>query len=352
MVFFHTADLHLGAGMEANMPSDKAAERRRELQHLFSALADEAEKAGAHLLIAGDLFDNGAPSPTVADHVIRVAEQHPGVDFLILRGNHDSGELPALLTSLPNVITFGGGRPVCRRYGRVAVYGCEDCTVPPEDFSLSEDDCNIVMLHGELRESASKDGINLRAWQERHCDYLALGHYHTARIAPLDSRGTYAYSGCPAGRGFDECGEKGYIRLDEKDGRIAASFVPLPGRRMQSITVDLTDCTTVPEIQQKIGDACREIPGEDALRVELCGELPPDLPLSTEALCASLSRRFWFVKIKSRIGYRPAADDLRFDVSLAGTFLKEVAAGENDPDFAREIMTLGLAALSGKELPF
>lgn len=352
MVFFHTADLHLGAGMEANMPSDKAAQRRLELLETFSQIADEAAKAGAHLLIAGDLFDNDTPSPTTADRVIKVAETHPGVDFLILRGNHDDGELPVLLTSLPNVRTFGGGRPVCYRYGRVAVYGCEDCTVPPEDFSLSADDCNIVMLHGDLRESASKDGIDLRAWQGRCCDYLALGHYHTARLAALDSRGTYAYSGCPAGRGFDECGEKGYIRLDETDGRIRASFVPLPGRRMQSVTADLTGCASLAEVQQKIADACRAVPADDALRLELCGELPPDLSLSTEALCRSLSRRFWFVKVKDRTVYRTAEEDLRFDVSLAGTFLKEVAEGETDPDFAREVMSLGLAALSGKEMPF
>ena len=351
MVFFHTADLHLGSRMEANMPAEKARARRRELLDTFSRIVEDAAKAGAHLLIAGDLFDCNAPSPTTVNEVSKIAEAHPEVDFLILRGNHDEGELPALLTALPNVKTFGGGRPVCYRYGRVAVYGCEDCTVKPAAFSLSPDDCNIVMLHGEVRESATEDGIDLRAWQECHCDYLALGHYHTQKIASLDSRGTYAYSGCPAGRGFDECGEKGYIRLDENDGRIHAAFVPLPGRRMESVTVDLSGCNSPADIQQKIDDACRTTPADNALRLELCGDLPPDLALSAEALCGSLSRRFWFVKIKDHTTYRTAKEDLRFDISLAGTFLKEVSEGESDPDLAREIMALGLAALSGKELP-
>ena len=349
MVFFHTADLHLGAGMEANMPQDKAAERRLELLETFSALVNEAQKADASaVLIAGDLFDTETPAPTTVNRVASVIEAHPGLDFLILAGNHD-GALPVSLTSLANVHVFPADRPACYRYGEVAVYGCGDCTRPPDDFPLAEGDCNIVMLHGETSESATQTGIDLRAWRGRHVDYLALGHYHRADICPLDSRGCYAYAGCPAARGFDECGEKGYIRLTVENGRITPVFVPLPGRRMHAFSVNVSDSESPDRIQSRLYEACRDIPAQDGIRVELKGTLPPGASLPTAALKKVLEQTHWFVKIKDSTVCKAEADAYRHDISLAGTFIRLVLEEESDPDLAREIISLGVAALRGEE---
>ncbi len=45
-------------------------------------------------------------------------------------------------------------------------------------------------------------------------DYVALGHIHAYSGARTAGRVPYAWPGCPEGRGYDECGEKGVIIAD------------------------------------------------------------------------------------------------------------------------------------------
>ena len=76
------------------------------------------------------------------------------------------------------------------------------------------------MLHGQLSTAKAKDKtevIPLRDMKNRYIDYLALGHLHDYQSGKLDTRGTWCYSGCLQGRGFDECGEKGYVLLEVED---------------------------------------------------------------------------------------------------------------------------------------
>ena len=118
----------------------------------------------------------------------------------------------AALPSLKNLKTFGEGQGKVFRYGNVAIYGSERPDASPESLGMNNEDVNIVMLHGELRQSTGEQ-ISLSRWQNQGVDYLALGHYHSYEAGKLDGRGSYAYAGCPAGRGFDECGEKGFVKL-------------------------------------------------------------------------------------------------------------------------------------------
>jgi fucose 4-O-acetylase-like acetyltransferase len=78
------------------------------------------------------------------------------------------------------------------------------------------------MLHGQetagrfVKNKKSADyagSVSLSALRGRGIDYLALGHIHAYKKAPLDSRGIYCYPGCLEGRGFDECGRKGFVLL-------------------------------------------------------------------------------------------------------------------------------------------
>ncbi len=86
-------------------------------------------------------------------------------------------------------------------------------------LSLKENKINIVMLHGQESEYEGKNDaeiINLRALKDRYIDYLALGHIHEYKVAALDQRGQYCYSGCLEGRGLNECGEKGIVLLTNR----------------------------------------------------------------------------------------------------------------------------------------
>lgn len=49
----------------------------------------------------------------------------------------------------------------------------------------------------------------------------------------LDAR-TYCYAGCLEGRGFDECGEHGFVvpDIDEDTGTYTCEFVPFAPRKL------------------------------------------------------------------------------------------------------------------------
>lgn len=84
---------------------------------------------------------------------------------------------------------------------------------------LSEDDINVVIMHGDISEGAGEDKIKLPLLKDKNIDYLALGHIHRSYAKSLGSRGIARYSGCLEGRGFDETGEKGFyeVTVDENE---------------------------------------------------------------------------------------------------------------------------------------
>ena len=344
MIFLHTADWHLDASMEAGLSQAKASERRRELYLAFEKMAEDAEEMGAKaILIAGDLFDGANPSPSAVSRVSAVMEAHPNIDFILLCGNHDSTARVHLPT-IKNLKTFE--EKGVFRYENVAVYGAEDPSVSPAELGILAEDCNIVMLHGETRASGSEQ-IALTRWENRGVDYLALGHYHRYESHALDGRGKYVYAGCPAGRGFDECGEKGYVKLTVEDGKVREEFIPLAGRRYHTVALDISAMGSAYEIETATLDATRDIPKQDAVKVELTGECIPSLLPDTKMLSTRLSSRFWLGKVKDCTTLK--ADIRETDKSLFGVFARLVGEKIEDEAMRQRVLTCGLKALRGEE---
>ena len=116
---------------------------------------------------------------------------------------------------------------------------------------------NIVMLHGQVEEYASDkkaELIDIGAVRNKHIDYLALGHIHSYKEEPLAPRGIWCYPGCLEGRGFDECGEHGFVLLDvdEVSGNFRNTFVPFASRELHEIGADITGCRNTSEIMRRI----------------------------------------------------------------------------------------------------
>ena len=78
MKIIHCADLHLDAGMTANLPKEKASERKNELLTTFNRMIDYAveEKVDA-LIIAGDLFDTNRISALAKNTLYQAIVNHP-----------------------------------------------------------------------------------------------------------------------------------------------------------------------------------------------------------------------------------------------------------------------------------
>ena len=103
MKIIHCADLHLDARMTANLPKEKAAERKNELLATFNRLIDYAvEEDVDALIIAGDLFDTKRISAAAKNTVYQAIANHPGLAFYYLRGNHDADAFLSGLVEIPS----------------------------------------------------------------------------------------------------------------------------------------------------------------------------------------------------------------------------------------------------------
>ena len=351
MKLIHTADLHLGAQNTARLPLHLAERRREELLATLAEIAALAEREGAAVLIAGDLFDTTPPQDRALSAFLDTVRHYAGVRFFCLPGNHDGGRFPKV--TLPENLTVFKGE-----IDRVSVGDTDIFGISPEgDFpyeALRPDPArhNVVVAHGTVREGgAPAEGtVVLSRLAGRGIDYLALGHFHSMRIGRLDERGVFAYSGTPEGRGMDEAGECGVLLVDTAVTPIEPKFIPTAKRRIHRLTVALTEGETdVFSIVDSITEAVRDIPQGDLVRVELEGNLPPEEPrppiLRIEERFAG---RFFHFEVKDKTGTAVRPEDYRDSLTLKGEFVRSVLAAELSPEDRDDILRMGLAALRGE----
>ena len=351
MKLIHCADLHLDSPMESNLPADKARERRNEILSTFSELVRHADENRADaILIAGDLFDSKRTTKKTEQYVLNLIEQHPDLNFFYLAGNHDSGSRLTIGGELPeNLYSF---REDWTSYALGDVYVTGSERPDPDTLELPEDKVNVVLLHGQQKDSATdgQDVIPFRKYRGKHIDYMALGHLHSYREAVLDDRGIACYSGCLEGRGFDECGTKGFVLLEIEHKKITHTFIPFARRTLHEISCDLTGCASQSEAENRLMGVTERIPSSDLTKVILTGECPPDLLIDLPRLSQLLSERFYFAKLYDRTRLEIRPEDYSHDISLKGEFVRRVMASDLSVEEKEEILACGIRALSGEEL--
>ena len=339
--------------------------RQGELLAVFSDLVRSAKECGASaVLLSGDISDAGVLPPTECAFVLDTIAANPELRFFLVPGNHDTAGggnscFPASAALPANLKVFGDRWETCMPAPGVTVTG-RMLPREPEPFSMPElpRDCyNIVMLHGMLssEQTFGGDGYVLprRALAGRNIDYLALGHLHAFSFERLDERGVACYSGTPAGRGFDECGEKGWVSLTVADGkRIGASFVPSGARTLHTVTVD---AETVPSgiaaTEDAVLAAAAEIPARDLVRIRLVGENDLTAERGISYLQKRLSERFFYADVEDLRTVRLDPERYRGDISLRGAFVREVLSDNAlSEEEKTEILRCGLGALGGREI--
>ncbi|MEQ5801476.1 exonuclease SbcCD subunit D C-terminal domain-containing protein [Halomonas sp. H10-9-1] len=108
MKLIHTADWHLGQSFHGQ---ERHVEHRAFLAWLLDTLVERCADA---LLVAGDIFDVVNPSlaaqALLYDFIVSAHERLPGLQIVLIAGNHDSGnriELPAPLMRRLNTHALG-----------------------------------------------------------------------------------------------------------------------------------------------------------------------------------------------------------------------------------------------------
>ena len=354
MKIIHTADIHLGSKLASKFPKEISDERRKEILLSFSNLISYAKEHDIHIImLSGDIFDNDKPSLKDKEFFYKAIKANPDIDFLYLKGNHDN-ETSYDESDIPNLKTFNEDEYSKYSYGDIDIYGIElsnnNYKSIYSKLDVDKSKVNIVMLHGEVSSSFGMNKIKIDNFKNKGVDYFALGHIHTYKQETIDDRGIYAYSGCLEGRGFDECGEKGFIVLDIDGHSVNLSFIKSAKRTIRDIEIDVTGKTNLYEVINYIKEEVKDIPSSDILRLSLVGELPLDADVNEGDIISSLSS-FYFVNVKNKTVNPIHLSDYENDMSLIGEFIKGVYSKETyNEEEKQEIATLGLKLLSGREV--
>lgn len=358
MKIIHCGDLHLDSRMESVLPREKAKERKNEILMTFLKMVDYARKNWVSvIMIAGDMFDTRTVSAKVRNTVLDAIRSNPGITFLYLKGNHDSDNFMDGMPDKPENLKFFGAEWTRYEFEDVVICGVElneeNTDRIYDSLILDSRRLNIVMLHGQESTSVVKDKaeiINLKELKGKNIDYLALGHVHSYKTGTLDSRGSYAYCGCLEGRGFDECGEKGFVLLEADSGRLSTQFIPAASRTLHEKVVDVTGLESTIQMLKKVEEAVEGIPENALVKIVLTGRISIDTEKDIRYLEQFLLDRFYFGRVKDLTKLEIKIEEYQHDATLKGEFIRLVLASSLAEEEKQQVIVCGIKALSGEEL--
>lgn len=361
MKIIHCSDLHLDSKMKSNLDSKKAKERRDEILMTYQNMIKYAKSNEVKIiLIAGDMFDKKNITIKARNIVLDSINSNPEIDFIYLKGNHDEANFVSDLEEIPsNLKMFNNKEWTTYKYGRITISGIEfgelDSYEIYNTLMLNKNDINVVTLHGQEVKYDQKDKaeiINIQSLKNKNIDYLALGHIHKFKQEKIDNRGIYCYSGCLEGRGFDECGEKGFVLLDinEETSKITSNFVPFSGRRLYEIDVDISKTMTTLEAEVKIDEKIKEIEKEALIKIVLTGKVDLNSERDINYLEKKYKNIYYFAKIYDETSLEIDYMTYENDASLKGEFIRLVLGQDLTEEEKRKIIWAGIKALSGEEV--
>lgn len=364
MKVIHCADAHLDSSLSKNFDGDKKKLRKTELLRTFLRMVEYADaNAVQAILIAGDLFDTKKVTKTVRNAVSDTIMNHPDIMFFYLRGNHDADSFLSALDSIPNNLKLFSDNwtsyVLAEGKNELVITGAELSSENSQSLYnglvLDNAKLNIVMLHGQEVQYVGKDKteiVHISALKGKGIDYLALGHVHEYKREILDARGVYSYSGCLEGRGFDECGDHGFVLLDIdfEAKKIKDIFVKFSYRNIYTIPVDVTGCQSTSDVEQRISDKLNEqSPEADSMvKITLFGKVNVDSERDLLYLTNVFSDDYFVFKIKDETKFEVDYAVYAHDESLKGEFIRQVQASDLEEEEKAKIIRTGLLALSGE----
>ena len=235
------------------------------------------EKHVDFVVIAGDIFDDSRPS--YADFSLFVSGlkrlDEANIPVYFVTGNHDPfTSWDNGFSALPsNAHLLGAGEPSFAVYERdgvpMALLGGRgyfnqawpvDCDIS-EGVSRETAQCStgvtapfmVGVLHTGLDIDPTRSPVSPKTLLSRDVDYWACGHVHQPRLIPDAANPRIAFSGCPQGRSVVETGHHGVylVTLDEEQP-VRAEFLPMAQVEWNRLEVDVSSCTTVAEMQERI----------------------------------------------------------------------------------------------------
>lgn len=352
MKIIHTADLHIGSSFK-ELPEKARQIRKNELLKSFQDLVDYAKSNDIKIiLLSGDIFDSDKVNKSDKEFFYNIISNNPNIDFLYLRGNHDSKSL-INRNDIPNLKLFSKDWKEYT-YDNVVISGIE--LDESNHFSLytslnlKKENFNIVMIHGQIVSSITnpKYDIKIEKFKNKFIDYIALGHVHSYSQNTLDNRTTYAYSGCLQGRGFDETGEKGFIEIDTTTKTY--TFKKFAKREIYKMEIDITSTNSEYEAYTLIKEKLSSLNSDAIIQLILKGKVDYDFSNLKLRIEQEEKEKFMHFEIKMDVIKKVNYQDYQDDISLRGEVIREILKRDFDEETKNEILANCLKLLDGEEI--
>lgn len=363
MKILQISDLHIDSKMETNFSLAQSKQRNNEILVTFENLFDVLEKENYQaMMIVGDMFDTKKMSSKSFSYIIELIKKHNSKMFFYVSGNHDSeADIINECENLPsNLKIFDEDFSTYNLSEKVTIGGMKlthsNSVTLEKDINFNKENINILMLHGELTKVANKannETIYINDLKNKNIDYLALGHIHSYSSGKIDSRCTYAYSGCLEPRGFDEFGDKGYISLEinEETGKVNHKFIKFAMRTFYDINVDISNLQSSRDILDAIYENIKHVSNKDIIKVTLLGKYDENLTKGLDLIESELSRKYFYVKVVDKSKLKISIEDYKSNFTLKGIFIRQVLESKKIPEELKdEIILTGLKALEKEEI--
>lgn len=365
--FIHAADIHLDSPLRglsayeaAPVEQLRGATRDALKQLVTTAIEDQV----AFVVIAGDLYDGSWKDYRTgiffAQQMGRLAKAN--IRAYVLYGNHDAeSEMTKSLKMPDNVHVFSSRAPEIHTIEdlKVALHGrsfpnrAVDENLAATYKAPVKDFYNIGVLHTALEgyvEHPTYAPCTVNELHAKGYDYWALGHVH--EFQQWDGASTIVFPGNLQGRNIRETGRKGAVSVTVNDaGKSIVERLYLDVLRWEVLKVDVSDCTTLDSVAQKVGrgmsrmleqsDVCHAVrvvlEGSTSLHGALFGN-GAALRAQVIAQAASIdSEKLWVEKVKVATtvpGQQQVDPDSREALSELQVILAEATA---DPDFLAQL---------------
>jgi DNA repair exonuclease SbcCD nuclease subunit len=323
MRFIHSADWQIGKVFKQFGPKEESLRQAR-----LAAIERLGELAIAHdtnhVLVAGDVYDNEAPSPITLRTPIERMKSFPAVHWHLLPGNHDPHRPEGVwdrlahmglpdhihlhLTPSPFELDAGAvllPAPLARKTE------FDDITSWMNDAATPPGIIRIGLAHGSVtkfgREREATNPIDPGRPKSAGLAYLALGDWHrTMQVGPA-----VWYAGTPEPDRADSQ-ESGTALLVEIAGHAAPAAVTPLGTgtyRWVSVTARLDDDVTILDLEQRL----RSEPDLSRLivRLQLEGHLSIAAHAKIHDRIVDLKAALFHLDLdQSGLFVRPSASDL------------------------------------------
>lgn len=352
MKIIHTADIHLGSKMDSKYPRELVQKRKEELRNTFLRMVEYARKNGVKvILLCGDVFDSDTPLKKDKDFFYSVIKDHSSIDFIYLKGNHDTGG--GYDGETPKNLYLFGSEWTYLSYENIVICGVEITNDNYISFystlNLDKSKVNICMLHGQVSDTTGVGNICLKKLRNKNIDYLALGHVHKVKEGRLDDRGSYVYSGCLEGRGIDEAGKHGFYLLDIGSS-VNYCFVPFSEREIIISEIDITGVSSAYDAVIKI-KSCIKFDKKNIYRINLIGETNIDSETMERDIEKYLSNVCAYISVRDKTIKKIDIKEYVGDLSVKGEFIRTVFSDKTLSDDEKiQIIRCGLKALAGEEV--